>query len=178
VANLTSSVPGAFDAFYKLLAAAGAAQSPSVAVIAQALQQYEPGSYVCLGETPSGRRPIESYQMRPAALGSYAMTETYEFWGYATVLQGDVDPETVLSRTFGVFEGVVMQTVVSYDGGHGSIGGYGSQILGPNAPTSLQQIVPLDGAYTGTPGSFGGGSGGFQGVWEFGFELMARVSVQ
>jgi hypothetical protein len=175
VSNLTSSVSGAFDAFYNVLVTAGNAQNPPVPVIAQEVTQYEPGAYVCLGTTtPSGRKPIENHRYEPAALGSFAFYEDYEFHGYATVFAGDVDPETVLSKTWTVYQNVVMQTAVTYSGSFPSGGG---QILGSAAPTTLEWFIPQEANYTGYPGMFPGGVGGFQGVVEFGFALRARLTV-
>jgi hypothetical protein len=174
VSNLSSSVAGAFDALYNLLVTAGNAQTPKVPVFAQELVQYEPGSYVCLGVTPSGRKPVENHRYEPAALGSFAFYEDYEFHGYATYLAGDVDPETVLSKTWTVYQNVVMQTAVTYSGSFPSGGG---QILGSAAPTTLEWFIPLETEYAGYPGQFGAGQGGFQGVVEFGFALRARLTV-
>lgn len=171
MSNLTSTVPGAYDAWYNLLKNAGAAQSPAVTVMAQELVQYEPGSYVCLGDTPSGLKAVQNHRFELAALGSYAMYETYQFCGYATVVQGDVDPETVLSKTWTLYQNVVMSTVVANRGANGA------QVLGSAAPVSLEWIVPEDANYTGYPGNFGGGSAGFQGIVEFCYSLKARITV-
>ena len=170
MANLTSSVPGAYDAFYNLIKTAGAGQSPPVAVMAQELVQYEPGSYVCLGATPGGHKAVENHRWEWAALGSFAFYETYDFCGYATVLQGDVDPEVILARTWSLYQAVVMNPIVANRGSNGT------NVLGSAAPASLEYIIPVDANYVGVPGNFAGGQEGFQGIVEFCFSVKARIT--
>jgi hypothetical protein len=172
MSNLTSAVPGAFAAFYSLLSTAGGMLNPPVSVIPQALNEYEPGSYVVLGETPSGHKPIEKHTFSPASLGSLNQYEEWEFWGYCTVFEGDFDPETRLSDTWALYQNVVMTTYVSHDGGNGSIGGPGSPILGSNAPVTLTRMLPVEADYTGVPTKTG-----FAGVVEFCYSLQSRITV-
>ena len=169
MANLTSSVPGAYDAFYNLIKTAGSTQSPPVTVMAQELQQYEPGSYVCLGETPSGHKAVENHRWEFGGTG-WVWYETYDFCGYATVLQGDVDPETVLAATWTLYQNVVMTPMVLNRGANGT------NVLGSASPASLSFITPTDANYTGVPGNFSGGMAGFQGIVEFCYSVKARIT--
>lgn len=169
---LTSSVPGAVTAFYNLLVAAGRAQNPRVEVFVDSLNEREPDSYVMLGGTPSGSETVENWKLEPAALGSLALYETYEICGYATVWSGDFDPLQRFADTFALFQSVVIDTYISYDGGNGSIGGYGSPILGAEGPLALEQMVLRDARYVGE--AKGEGTAG---VVEFCFELKARITV-
>jgi hypothetical protein len=170
---LTSSVPGTFAALYNLLVAAGQTENPQVSVFAQSIQQNEPNSYVLLGGSPDGVQPgIRNHQFAPASLGSLNQYETYEIWGYASVYDGNFDPEGRLSDTWALYQNLVMNTYINYSGGNGSIGGPGSQILGSQAPVSLEQVLPLHAEYVGVPVS-----GGFAGVLEFGYEFKARITV-
>jgi hypothetical protein len=141
-------------------------------VIPQALAQYEPGSYVVLGETPSGHKPIENHEFSRPQLGGLTQYEDYDFWGYCTVYEGNFDPETRLTDTWTIYQDVVMDTYVNYDGGYGSIGFPGSQVLGSGAPASLEQMFPVCADYVGVPTREG-----FAGVVEFCFHLKARITV-
>lgn len=177
MSNLTSSVPGAFTAFYDLLVTAGSSQNPKVSVFAQALGSDEPDSYVLLGGCPDPTLPgIRNHELEPASLGSLNQWETYEIWGYASVFDGNFDPTTttVLTDTWTLFQDVVMSTFVSYDGGNGSIGGVGSPILNwtPPAGVTLERMLPIHADYTGAQVQ-----GGFAGVVEFGFSFKARLTV-
>lgn len=172
MSGLTSTVPGAVSAFYNLLVAAGAAQSPKVSVFLNDLNQDEPNSYVMLGNTPSGRSIVENWKLEPAALGSGALYETYELCGYATVWAGDFDSLSRFTDTFALFQSVVMNTYINYDGGYGSLGGFGSPILGASAPTSLETMLLADGEWMGQARGEG-----YAGVVEFCFELKARITI-
>lgn len=172
MSNLTSSVPGAVTAFYNLLVAAGAAQSPSASVFMDALGQDEPNSYVCLGSTPSGKKMVESHEFHLAALGSLAQEETYEVWGYASVWAGDFNPQQRFADTWALYQNVVMTTYTKYSGGFGSLGGIGSPILGSQAPTSLVSMECILAEYTGLSDGQG-----FAGIVEFGYALKARITV-
>jgi len=172
VSRLVSTVPGAFAAFYSLLAAAGQAQNPPISVFAQALQQDEPNSYVLLGGSPDGQPGIRNHSFEPASLGSLNQYETFELWGYATAYLGSFDPASALADTWSLYQDVVMATFVNYSGGNGSLGGPGSAILGASAPATLERMLPECADYTGVPtGS------GFAGVVEFCYSFKSRITV-
>ena len=161
MANLTSTAPLAFNTFYGYLVTAGASQNPVVSVMNTELVQFEPGSYVLLNG-------IENHRWKWAALGSFAFYEWYDIVGYCTVLQGDVDPGTVLTNTYALFEDVVHTTAVTY--------------RAPPLSTTLQsmgllEFLPGFARYEGEPGSFGGGQGGFMGRVDFSYSCYARVEV-
>ena len=163
MSNLTSTVPFAFNALYNLMNTAGLAQNPPVTVLNQEVVQYEPGSYVLL-------EGVENHLFNIAALGSYAHEEVYDIHGIATYLQGDVDPATVITKTWAIYQAVVMTPVVSNRGANGQY------VLGLTA-NEPAWIVPQEARYTSSPGDFGGGMAGFQGMIEFRFSLKARITV-
>jgi uncharacterized protein with LGFP repeats len=174
MSNLVSSVPGATTAFYNLLTAAAQAQSPKVEVFLDALGQDEPNSYICLGgPTPRGHDLIEKYEMKPAALGSGAVYESYEIWGYATVYTGAFDTLTVFQDTFDLYQSVVVDTFINYRGGFGAIGWPASSaILGQSAPESLEEITMDYADYS----SQARGEG-VAGVIEFCVSMLARLTI-
>lgn len=171
MANLTSTVPGAFAALLGLITDAASAQDAPIQVFDQALTMAEPASYVCLGITPSGRKPIENHRFTPAALGSFAQNEDYELCGYVTVMQGNVDPITVLTATWNLYQTCVMSPVVE------NRGTAGNQVLGPDAPNQVEWVLPMEGDYFGTPAEIDGGAAGFQGTVEFCVGVHARLTV-
>lgn len=171
--NIQSAAPGAISALYTLLTTAGAAQSPQVSVFVGDLGQEEPQNYVLLGTTPTGKHVIENQRFDPAALGSGAVYEDFELWGFVSAYDGQFDPLTAIAAGWSLYESVVMQTYVDYWGGVGSLGGPGSPVLGSSAPASLMEIVPL--GATDCSGPLGDG---FAGTVEFGFALKARISIQ
>ena len=162
--NLTSTAPAVFNALYELFATAGQAYSPPVAVFHSEVVQYEPASYVLL-------KGVANHQFQIAALGSYANEETYEVEGEATVLGGDVDPQSVLVATYALFQAVVMSPVIANNG----IGG--NPLVVDVSPSSLIWIVPSYARYSGEPGAFSDGAGGFAGCVEWAFSINARLAV-
>lgn len=173
MSNLTSTVPGAFNALYNLLATAGNGQSPSIPVFHSEVmrdQQLQNG-YVLLEQ-------VENHRMTPAALGSYAFYETYDFCGCVVFYQGGPDlvtmAETVLSQTWSIYQNVVVTTVINNAG----VPAYGGgPVLGSAAPAALEVIVPAVAAYTGGPGQMEGGASGFIGEVSFRYSLKARITV-
>ena len=164
MANLTTTQPGAFDAFLALLTTAGNAQNPKVTIFDSEVLSYEPGSYVeLLG--------FANHEYQVAALGSFAQYEEYEICGTATYLQGNTDAKAVRDATFTLFQNVVMATVVANRGANGT------QVLGSSAPAALEWIIPRYAKYTASPGNFGGGQSGFQGSIDFAFGIHARITV-
>ena len=170
MSNLTTTQPAAFDALLALLQTAGAAQSPPVAVLDSQVTQYEPGPYVIL-------EAVEQDGFDPAALGSFAFYEEYELCGITTVLQGMGDPATttkaVRDATFATHQAVVQSTVVANSG---SVATGGGPVLGSQAPSQLEWIVPSFARYSSSPGEFGGGQGGFQGTIEWRYRVHARIT--
>jgi len=171
VTNLTTTQPAAFDALLALLQTAGAAQSPPVAVMDTEITQYQPGSYVIV-------EALEEQNFDPAALGSFAFYEEYEICGRTTVFQGVGDPATatkaVRDQTFAVHQAVVHATVIANSG---AISTGGGQVLGSQAPTELEWIVPTYARYSSTPGAFGEGQAGLQGTIDWRYMLHARLTV-
>jgi hypothetical protein len=165
MSNLTSSVPGAFNAFYNLLVTAGQTQSPQVPVFHTELVGDIPLSYVVL-------TGVENHEFEFAALGSYAQYETYEIVGEAVVFQGGTDTVGVLTATWSLYQNVVMSTVVANRGQPG-----GNQILGSTAPTSLEILVPSYARYSGQPGNLAGGLAGVLGTVQFSYYVKARITV-
>lgn len=165
MSNLTSTVPGAFSAMHGLLSAAGEALDPKVPVFHTELVQNEPASYVLL-------KGIENHSFDIAALGSYAHEETYDIVGVATVLQGNVDAQAVLVRTWALYQAVVMTPVVE------NRGALGTPVLGSDgAAQGRLWVAPNYARYSGEPGSFGGGMAGFAGTVEFAYTIKARITV-
>lgn len=168
MSNLTSTVPGAFNALYNLLVAAGDAQNPTIPVFhSEVLLGVDVNNgYVLLEK-------VENQRIDLAALGSYAQYETYDICGTVTYQLGGPDPTTmaedVLNGTWSIYQNVVMSTVVANRGGNGV------PILGSQAPTALQWILPDRAEYTG--GAASGDVGGFVGVIEFVCSLKARLTV-
>lgn len=161
MANNTSTAPLAFNTVYSLLEAAGAAQSPAVPVYHSELLQREPATYVLL-------KSIEGHRWEWSSLGSFAFEEDYDIVGYATYLQGNVDPQTVLTDTYGVFQNVVQATIIQ---------NRQPPISAACQNAGVLEIIPGYSRYSAEPGSFGGGVGGFLGKVEFSYHVRARVTV-
>lgn len=163
MSNITSSAPTAYAALLGLITAAASAQDQPVSVFPFELEQYEPASYVLL-------TGIENHQFDIETL-NYAFLEHYDIVGIATVLQGDVDPSGVLAATYALYQDVVQTVVVENRGGPAGVLGVTEADGGPLL------IVPGYARYTGSPASFGGGTGGFQGTIEFSYHLQAYLNV-
>lgn len=162
MANLTSTAPAAFAQAFNLIQAAGASQSPAVDVFNIELLQFEPNTYVVL-------TGIENHRWDWAALGSYAFYEYYDIVGYCTIWLGDVDPATVMSETYGLYESVVQTTIVANR----------APPLSANLQSAgLLEILPGYARYTGEQGvNDEGGPMGFFGKVEFSYSCKARVTV-
>ena len=161
MANLLTTAPLAFSTLYNLFVAAGAAQTPTIPVMAQELLQYEPGSYVCL-------TGLEHHNFEWSALGTFAFEEDYDIVGYATFLTGNVDVEAVIAGTFSVFQDVVQTTVVA---------NRNPPISAALQTAGVTRIIPKFARYSSSPGTFGGGQGGFQGTVDFAYSVHARITV-
>lgn len=170
MANLTSTVPGAFNTLYTLLAAAGAGQSPPIPVFHSEIirGQYTQGGYVLL-------ESVQDHEFEIAALGSYAQYETYDIHGSVSYYQGGPDPvtlvEAVLNQTWSIYAAVVMTTVVA------NRGVPGQPVLGSGGPVQLLEIVPKFANYSGAPADIGGDASGFVGTVEFAYWLKGRLTV-
>jgi hypothetical protein len=168
VSNLTSTVPGAFNALYDLLNTAGAAQSTPIPIFHSEVLEGEAtlNGYVLLGG-------VERHNFDPAALGSYAFYETYDIVGCVVFYQGGADPlslvEQVLTTTWGIYQNVVMTTLVANRGANGT------QVLGAAAPAALEWCIPVEASYSGGQGDVGGASG-WQGVVDFRYNVKARLT--
>lgn len=174
MSGLQSTVPGSIQAFYNLLVAAGQAQSPPVDVFVGSLQQDEPNIYVMLGDTPDGQhKMVENHSFDIAALGSGALYECFELWGFATCYSGDFKPVDRVLQAWNLYNDVVMDTFINYWGGAGSIGGVGSQVLGPSAPAALESMTPITALDASAPVQ----GSGFAGNVVFGFELRSRITI-
>lgn len=169
MANLTSTVPGAFNALYNLLVTAGNAQSPAIPVFhSEVLQgQMTQNGYVLLDR-------VENHRYEWGALGSFAFYETYDICGEVVYYQGGPDPvtlvESVLNQTWATYQNVVMTTVVA-NRGEG-----GPQVLGSAAPAALEYIIPTTAEYAGGPSNMDGSPSGFIGTVSFSYELKARIT--
>ena len=164
MSNLTSTVPGAFNALYGLIATAAAAQAPPIdSFHTEITQQYEPASYVLLAT-------VENYVIEPAAVGSYAFYEEYDLCGQVSVLQGDTDAQTVLVAAWALYQSLVVTPVVQNRG-------QGTPVLGSSAPAGLVDVIPVSAGYAGEPGQLAGGIGGFAGTVSFGVRVRARLTV-
>jgi len=167
MSSLTSTVPGAFNALYNLLVAAGNAQNPKIPVFHSEVLagQLTQNGYVLL-------RGVQNHRLDLAALGSYAHYECYEICGCVDYYQGGPDPlsmvEQVLDQTWAIYQEVVMSTVVANRGAAG-----GAPVLGSSAPTQLTYVLPICAEYTGAPS----GDAGFAGQVEFRYEIKARITV-
>ena len=166
--NLESSVPGAFNAMYGLLATAGALQTPAVPVFHSEILQYEPSTGCVL------LQGVEQHRFEWASLGPFDFYETYDICGHAEYFQSGEDPvamaEAVLNQTWAIYQAVVMSTVVV------NRGQPGGQVLGSAAPLSLEVIIPADANYAAQPASVGGSADGLLGVVEFRFSVKARIT--
>ena len=162
MANLTSTVPSAFETLYGILNTAGQGQSPVVSVFNQELLQYEPNTYVVL-------TGIENHRWEWAALGSYAFYEYYDIVGYCTVWQGNTDSGSIITATYNLYNAVVQTPIVAH--------------AAPPISASLQsagllEILPGYARYTGEQGvDAQGGPMGFFGKVEFSYSCKARVTV-
>lgn len=165
MSNLTSTQPGAFDAFLSLLTSAGAAQNPAVPVFDSEILTYEPGSYILLKGFDGHHRFFNP------DLGSFAFYEEYTLCGCATYLQGNIDPKTVRDTTFSLYQNVVMTTVIQNSGRIGS-----NPVLGSSAPAALEWIIPSSANYWQAPGNFGGEEQGIMGAIDFEFTVQARIT--
>ena len=169
MSNLISTVPGAFNALYGLLAAAGQEQSPPIPVFHTEVISGEElqNGYVLL-------RAVDGHNFDPAALGSYAFYETYDVCGEVVYYQGGPDPITmatdVLNQTWSIYQNVVMTTAVLNRGANGE------QVLGDAAPEAVEWCIPVSGEYTGEPGTIGAGQDGLIGTIEFRYNVKARIT--
>lgn len=164
MSNLTSTQPGAFDAFLSLLQTAGAAATPKVTVLDSEVVQYEPAAYCVL-------TGFDHHRFDDAALGSFAFYEYFDLVGFITYMQGDVDPKTVRDTTFSLYQSVVQTTVVTNRGQP-----FGNPVLGSNAPPQLEVIVPTYARYSSGPANFSGGAAGFFGQIDFAYSLRSRIT--
>lgn len=174
MSQLQSTVPGAIQAFYGLLSTAGAQQSTPVEVFVGSLNEREPNQYVMLGDTPTGRKLVQNHRLDVAALGSGALYENYELWGFVTSWHGGWDVVSRISEAWATFQAVVMGTYINYWGGTGSLGGIGSPVLGSSAPAALEEIVPITAEDISGPLPE---NAGYAGSVEFGFSLKARLTI-
>lgn len=165
MSNLTSTVPGSFNALYALFAAAGAALDPAVPVFHSEVlagQQTQNGYVLLAG--------VENHKFTLAALGSYAYYEQYDMIGSVGYFQGGPDPlavvQAVLARTWGIYQDVVMTPVVLNRGANGTY------VLGNAAPTSLTYIEPVAAEYVG-----GAEDDGFAGEVQFRYFIKSRITV-
>lgn len=168
MSNLTSTVPGAFNAMYGLLNTAGAAQSTPIPVFHSEVLSGEEtqNGYVLLGG-------VERHDFDPAALGSYAFYENYDIVGCVVYYQGGPDPlnmvEEVLTTTWSIYQNVVMTTLVTNRGANGN------PVLGSSAPAALEWCIPVEASYTAGQGQVGVATG-WQGVVDFRYNLKARIT--
>ncbi len=161
MSDLLTTAPLAFETFYGILQAAGAALSPAIPVMDQELTQYEPGSYVCL-------TGLENHRWEWSSLGTFAFEEDYDIVGYATFLLGSVSQSSVINGAFACFQSVVQIPMVNHRI---------PPISAALQSAGVTHIIPRFARYTSSPGSFGGGQGGFQGTVEFAYSVHARVTV-
>lgn len=132
--DLTSTQPGAFDAFLALLGAAGANQDPAIPVLDTAIEQYIPSTGYVLVEA------LEQHEFNIAALGSFAFYEDYFICGrtqYAQGLATNADWKVIRDQTFAIHEAVVQTTLVTNRGADGT------PVLGTQAPSEIQFAVPV-----------------------------------
>lgn len=164
MSNVTSTAPAVYAAFYNLVSAAAAAQTPAVPVLVGDLEQYEPATFVLI-------TGLENHIYTTEALNYSAFLEEYDICGIVSVVQGDVDPVTVNAATYAVYQSVVMATVVA------NAGMAGSGVLGvPAASGGPNSIVPGYARYTATPGNFGGGQAGFQGTITWSYRVQGYLT--
>ena len=150
MANLTSTVPAAFDQFLTLLQSAASGQNPAVFVVDTVLAQYEPATYVEL----SG---AVNHRYESAALGSYAFYETYELEGFVRVFLGQLDHKAARDQVWQTFQSIVMAAVVA----NRTLDGL------------VEYIEPASANYSGGVSNIGGS----QAVIEFAFSVQARLTV-
>ncbi|GAC1530908.1 MAG: hypothetical protein NVS3B1_23610 [Marmoricola sp.] len=161
MANLVSTVPGVYNALFKLVAAAGKAQNPSVSVFSFELGQFEPGSYVTV-------HGVENHDWEWETIGAFSQKEHYDITGTATVFSGDSPAtdvnvaSTVLSQTYSLFQNLVMIPIMS---------NRTMPILG--GPPNVYSMLPGHTRYTAEPGNIGGGASGWVGIIEFSFHFDA-----
>lgn len=162
MSNLTSTAPLAFNTVYSLINAVGAAQSPLVSVYHSELLTREPPAYVLL-------TGIENHRWEWSALGSFAFEEDYDIVGYASYYQGNVDPDTIITDTYSLFQTVVQSTIVA---------NRTPPISSACQSAGVLEIIPGYSRYTSGPGADGAGNQmGFFGKIEFSYHVRGRVTV-
>jgi hypothetical protein len=159
--DLVSTAPGVWIALLGLVEAAAAAQTPAVSVFPYELAEYEPASYVIVGD-------ILNHGWVPESLGTFSQVESYDIVGAATVFSGDspgLKPSvvsTVLSATYSLFQACVMTPLMS----NRTI-----PILG--ATPSPYQMLPGFARYSAGVGDVGGTEGWYGRIdWAFSFEAF------
>lgn len=169
MSNLTSTVPGTFNAFYNLLVAAGNGQNPAIPVFHS---EVPSGTLLQNGYVVLER--VENHSFDPAALGSYAFYESFDVCGVVEYYLGGSDlttmVESVLTSTWSIYQNVVMTTAVQ------NRGVAGQQVLGAAAPAALEWFKPMEASYMGAEGNVGAQPSGWIGQVSFRYNAYARIT--
>ena len=166
--TLQTTAPAAWAAILGFVQTAAALQSPPVTVFPAELSQYEPGSYIIVGD-------ITNHGFDPESTG-YEFIETYTIGGLCTVFTGstNVDITTtaadIMADTYALYTACVMTPMVTNRGGNGV------PVLGITNPQPVYWIMPNQIEFTQGPGNIGGGQGGWQAVIRWSYTLKALLS--
>lgn len=151
MANLTSSIPAAFENFVEMVKAAVAAGSDTtITVVDTELYSWEPAQYIEVQEVLNDSFEINN-------LGDYSFLEHYSIAGVCRAFRGDQDVRKAREAVWALYQTYLMTPLIS------------NKRLG----NAVMWCVPASANFTSNPTS----NGGIQGLITFQFLCYNQITV-